>query len=51
MARGDGEDFFQSLGDDRSLLEDEVGFQSNDRRHVVKLNATTITPCAALHRA
>lgn len=44
MARGDGEDFFQAIGDDRSLLEDEVGFQSNDRRHVVKLNATTITP-------
>ena len=43
-AKGDGEDFNQALGDDRSLLEDEKGFQSYDQRHVVKVNATTITP-------
>jgi len=43
-ATGDGEDFAQQLGDDRSLLEDEVGYQSYDQRHVVKINATTITP-------
>lgn len=43
-AIGDGEDFAQNLGDDRSLLEDEKGYQSYDQRHVVKVNATTITP-------
>ena len=43
-ATGDGEDFAQQLGDDRSLLQDEVGYQSYDQRHVVKVNATTITP-------
>ena len=43
-ATGDGEDFAQSLGDDRSLLTDESGYQSYDQRHVVKFNATTITP-------
>jgi len=43
-AKGDGEDFNQALGDDRSLLEDEKGYQSYDQRHVVKVNATTITP-------
>jgi hypothetical protein len=43
-AKGDGEDFNQALGDDRSLLDDEAGFQSYDQRHVVKVNATTITP-------
>jgi hypothetical protein len=43
-AKGDGEDFNQALGDDRSLLQDEQGFQSYDQRHVVKVNATTITP-------
>ena len=43
-ATGDGEDFAQQLGDDRSLLEDEVGYQSYDQRHVVKINASTITP-------
>jgi hypothetical protein len=43
-AVGNGEDFLQSLGDDRSLLEDEQGYQSYDQRHVVKVNATTITP-------
>jgi len=43
-AKGDGEDFAQSLGDDRSLIRDEKGFQAYDQRHVVKVNATTITP-------
>jgi hypothetical protein len=43
-AEGDGEDFQQALGDDRTLLPDEFGPQSYDQRHVVKLNATTITP-------
>jgi len=43
-ATGDGEDFQQLLGDDRSLLQDEAGYQSYDQRHVVKINATTITP-------
>ena len=41
---GNGEDFGQSIGDDRTLIDDEFGFQSQDQRHVVKLNATTITP-------
>jgi hypothetical protein len=44
QAEGNGEDFQQLLGDDRSLLQDEAGFQSYDQRHVVKLSATTITP-------
>ena len=43
-AKGDGEDFAQSLGDDRSLIQDEQGYQAYDQRHVVKVNATTITP-------
>jgi hypothetical protein len=43
-AIGDGEDYAQALGDDASLLDDERGFQSYDQRHVVKVNATTITP-------
>ncbi|NIM01598.1 MAG: TonB-dependent receptor [Acidobacteria bacterium] len=43
-AKGDGEDFQQQLGDDRSILQDEKGYQSYDQRHVVKVNATTITP-------
>jgi hypothetical protein len=43
-AVGDGEDFNLRLGDDRSLLEDEKGYQSYDQRHVVKVSATTITP-------
>jgi len=43
-AQGDGEDFAQSLGDDRSLIQDERGYQAYDQRHVVKVNATTITP-------
>ena len=42
----DGEgDFNQGfIGIDSSLLEQEKGYQSNDQRHVVKLQATTITP-------
>jgi hypothetical protein len=43
-AEGDGEDFFQEVGDDPSLLLDEFGYQAYDQRHVVKINATTITP-------
>jgi len=43
-ARGDGEDFSQALGNDRSLIQDEQGYQAYDQRHVVKVNATTITP-------
>jgi hypothetical protein len=43
-AEGDGEDFFQELGDDPSLRAATQGYQSYDQRHVVKLNATTITP-------
>jgi hypothetical protein len=43
-ATGNGEDFAQALGDDRTLLDDEQGYQSNDRRHEVKIAATTITP-------
>ncbi len=44
MSTGDGEDFAQLIGDDRTLMDDEFGFQSQDQRHVAKLNATTITP-------
>ncbi len=44
MARGNGEDYNQFLGDDQSTQDNEFGFQSNDRRHVVKVSATTITP-------
>lgn len=43
-AVGNGEDYGQQIGDDRTLLEDEYGYQSNDRRHAIKFNATTITP-------
>jgi hypothetical protein len=43
-ARGDGEDFFQELGDDPTLRDNVFGFQSYDQTHVVKLNATTVTP-------
>jgi hypothetical protein len=43
-AVGDGEDFFQELGNDPSRRDDVRGHQSYDQRHVVKLNATTITP-------
>jgi hypothetical protein len=44
QAFGDGEDFELGLGDDRSTLQDEQGYQSYDRRHAVKVNATTVTP-------
>ena len=44
-AKGDGEDFKQSFDNDPSvLLTDVRGYQSYDQRHVVKVNATTITP-------
>jgi outer membrane receptor protein involved in Fe transport len=43
-ATGDGEDFNLALGDDRSTLEDEKGYQSFDIRHAVKVNAIAITP-------
>ena len=43
-AVGDGEDFFQELGNDPSLRLDVFGFQSYDQRHAFKLNAVTITP-------
>jgi hypothetical protein len=41
---GNGEDFGQQIGDDSTTVEDEVGYQSYDQRHVVKVSATTITP-------
>jgi outer membrane receptor protein involved in Fe transport len=41
---GDGEDYGQVLGDDPSLRDDVRGYQSDDQRHVVKVNATTVTP-------
>ncbi len=44
-SKGNGEDFFQqNIGNDRTLLEDEKGYQSTDRRHAIKVNAITITP-------
>jgi hypothetical protein len=43
-AEGNGEDFLQELGDDPALRAEVDGFQSYDQRHVVKVNATTITP-------
>ncbi len=43
-AVGDGEDYALQLGDDRSTLSDERGYQSYDIRHSVKVNATTQTP-------
>jgi len=43
-SKGDGEDFFQSLGDDPTLRDNVRGFQSYDQTHVVKMNATTVTP-------
>ena len=41
---GNGEDFNQALGDDRTLAEDERGYQADDQRHVVRVSATTVTP-------
>jgi len=43
-AKGNGEDFDQLLGNDQSLTDDEVGFQSNDQRHVLKIAGTRVTP-------
>ena len=43
-AIGDAEDFTQLLGNNRGLLESERGYLSYDQRHIVRLNATTITP-------
>jgi hypothetical protein len=43
-AEGNGDDFFQELGNDPSLRTAVPGFQSYDQRHVAKLNATTVTP-------
>ncbi|HEX6853176.1 MAG TPA: carboxypeptidase regulatory-like domain-containing protein [Candidatus Polarisedimenticolaceae bacterium] len=43
-AKGSAEDFQLALGDDRSTLADEYGYLSFDQRHVVKVNATTLTP-------
>jgi len=43
-AVGDAEDFAQELGDDRTTVQDERGLLSYDQTHVVKINATTITP-------
>jgi hypothetical protein len=43
-AEGNGEDFFQELGNDPSLRGDVRGFQSYDQRHVVKIVGSTITP-------
>ena len=43
-AEGDGEDFGQDFDNDPSVVPDARGYQSYDQRHVVKLNATTITP-------
>jgi len=44
-AEGDGEDFNSTFDNDPSVVADDIfGYQSYDQRHVVKLNATTITP-------
>ena len=44
-AEGDGEDFNQGFDDDPSVTQQDIrGYQSYDQRHVVKMNATTITP-------
>jgi Ca-activated chloride channel family protein len=43
-AVGNGEDYNQGLGNDRTLIEDERGYQSYDQRHAVKVAATTVTP-------
>lgn len=43
-AVGDAEDFAQTLGNDRSLLEDERGYLSYDQRHVVKLQVVGYAP-------
>jgi len=43
-AVGDAEEWQSPLGDDRTVLENERGYLSYDQRHVVKVNATTVTP-------
>lgn len=43
-AKGDAEDFNSWLGDDRTTFDAERGWLSYDQRHVVKLNATVVTP-------
>jgi hypothetical protein len=43
-AVGDAEEFNSYLGDDPANREAERGYLAYDRRHVVKINATTITP-------
>jgi hypothetical protein len=43
-ATGNGEDYNLILGDDRSTLQDEAGYQSYDVRHAFKWNATAIVP-------
>ncbi|MBZ5640102.1 MAG: TonB-dependent receptor [Acidobacteriia bacterium] len=43
-AVGDAEEFNSYLGDDPANREAERGYLSYDQRHVVKVNATTITP-------
>lgn len=43
-AVGDGEDFFQEIGDDPSLRAAVRGFQAYDVTHSVKVQGTTITP-------
>ncbi len=42
--RGNGEDLEQELLNDPSLRDSVYGYQSYDQRHVVKLNATAVTP-------
>ncbi len=44
-AEGDGEDFQQGFDNDPTVTATDVkGYQAYDQRHVVKLNATTVTP-------
>ncbi|MCP3979822.1 MAG: TonB-dependent receptor [bacterium] len=43
-AIGDAEDFEQLLGNNRDVQDDERGFLAFDQRHVVRVNAMTITP-------
>jgi hypothetical protein len=43
-ATGNGEDYNLLLGNDRSTLQDEPGYQSYDVRHALKVNATAIVP-------
>ena len=43
-AEGDGEEFDPIEGDERTLLVDRPGWQSDDRRHVARILGTTIVP-------